>query len=345
MYLAPYRQFKPVLDTPVTPSIFSWYKKPMSNESANPCQKPVLQDGWVIRHLCREGYAVYTPWAGTGSAMVAAVLENRYVLAVDLEVDHFTGRLRQFQDELNELMQKRGLVVLTDDPTAAAAAAAEGAENEAAAGGVVLPVPASTANQYQSLLTYIDGSTWMLLESPDHDMQKGAVERGFESASQAVKAYFRSMPAREIKAWVNLGKESKMELSLAVLRLKPVSFNWDAARQKLAEEAQQAERAADPFPAPFPAGGGDSGSEGGDRHPLYGVSGVGMEGAEAGGGVGAGGGGGEGGMIGGGNGGAVVGGRSGGVEEVEAGGQGKGAVQSGEVAEAANVPLPESPAV
>ena len=111
MFLSPYRYFRPVKDNPVTlPSVFGFYKPPLAKEKANPCQKQVWLLAWIIRHLCPKGLAVYDAWAGSGSGLVAALMEQHYVFAVDLQVDHVTGRFRQFKSEISTLLVQAGLM-------------------------------------------------------------------------------------------------------------------------------------------------------------------------------------------------------------------------------------------
>jgi len=56
-------------------------------------------DQWLIRKFSAPATSVYVPCCGTGSAVIAALLEGRVVLACDTTLAPYTQRLINFAKE------------------------------------------------------------------------------------------------------------------------------------------------------------------------------------------------------------------------------------------------------
>jgi site-specific DNA-methyltransferase (adenine-specific) len=73
------------------PSSVQSFKKPTNAVRTHPTEKPVDALRVFVRHCCPEGGVVLDPFAGSGSAGEAALLEGRRFLGFEIDATHATN--------------------------------------------------------------------------------------------------------------------------------------------------------------------------------------------------------------------------------------------------------------
>ena len=172
-------------------------------------------DQWLIRKFCRPDLSVYVPFAGTGTAAIAAVLEGRSCLCVDKDIRSCKGRLQKFKVDVDTMLVKSDLAL---------------AEQQ---GGLT-----SATDLYQKALEAVPVATQKFLAEPTRALSVAAVQHGFTDGWDLIKWWLKSMPAAELKSTLSLIQQSENAENL--LSLQADIFDWVAVlRHKLAFEEQQ----------------------------------------------------------------------------------------------------------
>lgn len=154
---------------------------------------------WLVRHLTTKSDIVLALCAGTGSAAIAAALEGRSSISVDIEVDHLQRRLRHFKEESLAGLIAGGFI--------AGPAAARGS-HEAAVEMIMSRIDASKA------------ATGFLQDELDHP----ASQFGFSSGREAFKQYLlQQSEAQLVSTWLHVeGKD--LSKQVVALRAEKIPF-------------------------------------------------------------------------------------------------------------------------
>jgi uroporphyrinogen-III decarboxylase len=97
-------------------SAFTFSQAPGRSEAANKCQKPIQGTCGSSATSVKGGKAVFVPFAGTGTSVMAAALEGFDCLALDMDVSHMQGRLGLFAFEVRQMKERSGLFGNLDAP-------------------------------------------------------------------------------------------------------------------------------------------------------------------------------------------------------------------------------------
>lgn len=100
----------------------------------NPCQKSIELERWLVRHFSKQGDTVLSLCCGSGSTILAALLEGRNAVGIDTNPTLACSRVQEFQD--TELLLLRAFKVTgTSDEQREAAAALTNRRTEAVSSG------------------------------------------------------------------------------------------------------------------------------------------------------------------------------------------------------------------
>jgi len=91
---------KQILDYPAKCNL------PESERTNHPTQKPVALCGYVIRALSNPGDLIFDPFAGSGSALIAAARLDRRFIGVEIDPEYYRDTRARLDIERNNLFAK-----------------------------------------------------------------------------------------------------------------------------------------------------------------------------------------------------------------------------------------------